>query len=427
MKRILVLALAVLVCAAGFGQSRDEDMSKYLAQDAVVMKDGKVVFSDNVKLVPGCTGEHARTVASAWLEKFLEQGNKGRNKVVTDEQDKITAVAQKELVFQKSALAYDKADMDYVLTLYIRDGECSLDIDRIRYNYNDGNGYETIVAENYIIYGEAVNKKGTKLLPITGKFRRKTIDAAEEIFASFREGMKYCSVEGVAELSKVVPQIAAAVPQTAVPQSAATQKAVSQATVSQEMTVLQPQPVPQPQQETAVPQSKGAGMEGYRKIAPDKIPGNVMKMISQDWMLITAGNKGKFNMMTASWGGFGILYNKPVAICFVNPARYTYSIMEGSDTFTLTFYTEAYRDALQYCGTKSGRDEDKVKGSGLTPMETENGAMAFSQAWMVIECRKMLSQSLSPDAIADPVEKAKRAAQPMHKMYIGEILNVWVK
>jgi hypothetical protein len=53
--------------------------------------------------------------------------------------------------------------------------------------------------------------------------------------------------------------------------------------------------------------------------------------------------------------------------------------------------------------------------------------MAFSQAWMVVECRKMLSQSLSPDAIADPAERAKRAAQPMHKMYIGEILNVWVK
>jgi flavin reductase (DIM6/NTAB) family NADH-FMN oxidoreductase RutF len=220
----------------------------------------------------------------------------------------------------------------------------------------------------------------------------------------------------------VVPQIAAAVSQAAEPQTATPQQAVAPA-----VAVQHPQQVYQPQQTAAVPENQSSGMEGYRKIAPDKIPGNVMKMISQDWMLITAGNREKFNMMTASWGGFGILYNKPVAICFINPARYTYSIIEGSDTFTLTFYTEAYRDALQYCGTKSGRDEDKVKGSGLTPMETQNGAMAFSQAWMVVECRKMLSQSLSPDAIADPAERAKRAAQPMHKMYIGEILNVWVK
>jgi flavin reductase (DIM6/NTAB) family NADH-FMN oxidoreductase RutF len=150
-------------------------------------------------------------------------------------------------------------------------------------------------------------------------------------------------------------------------------------------------------------------------------------MISKDWMLITAGNKDKFNMMTASWGGFGVLYNKPVAICFVNPARYTYQLMESGDTYTLTFYTEVYRDALKYCGSKSGRDEDKVAGSGLEPVQMESGAMAFRQAWMVIECKKLLSQSLSPDAIADPAERAKRAAQPMHKMYIGEILNVWVK
>ena len=411
------MALAILVCAAGFGQDKDMDMSKYLAQDAVVMKDGKVVFSDAVKLVQGCSYQQARTIAMEWLGKYLEQENKGRNRIVTDEGEKIVAVAHKELIFQKSAFAYDKADMEYVLTLYIKDGECVLDMERIRYNYNDGTGNETILAEDYITYADAVNKKGTKLLPITGKFRRKTIDAAQEAFASFREGMKYCSVEGVAELSKVMPQIAATAPQPA-----ASQQAVAPA-----VAVQQPQQVYQPQQTSAFPENQSSGMEGYRKIAPDKIPGNVMKMISQDWMLITAGNREKFNMMTASWGGFGILYNKPVAICFINPARYTYSVIEGSDTFTLTFYTEAYRDALQYCGTKSGRDEDKVKGSGLTPMETQNGAMAFSQAWMVVECRKMLSQSLSPDAIADPAERAKRAAQPMHKMYIGEILNVWVK
>ena len=168
-------------------------------------------------------------------------------------------------------------------------------------------------------------------------------------------------------------------------------------------------------------------MQGFRKISPEEIPGNAIKMISKDWMLITAGGKEKFNMMTASWGGFGVLYNKPVAICFVNPARYTYQLMESGDTYTLTFYTEVYRDALKYCGSKSGRDEDKVAGSGLEPVEMESGAMAFKQAWMVVECKKLLSQSLSPDAIADPAEKAKRAAQPMHKMYIGEILNVWVK
>ena len=49
MKRIFVLALAILVCAAGFGQDNGVDMSKYLAQDAVVMKDGKEFYGVNVE------------------------------------------------------------------------------------------------------------------------------------------------------------------------------------------------------------------------------------------------------------------------------------------------------------------------------------------------------------------------------------------
>ena len=83
-------------------------------------------------------------------------------------------------------------------------------------------------------------------------------------------------------------------------------------------------------------------------------------------MLITAGNDQQFNPMTASWGGLGNLYNKPVTFCFINPARYTYDIMDKGDTYTLTFYTETYREALNYCGHNSGKDKDKVKAVSYT-------------------------------------------------------------
>ena len=131
-------------------------------------------------------------------------------------------------------------------------------------------------------------------------------------------------------------------------------------------------------------------------------------------------------MMTASWGGLGHMYNKPVAFCFINPTRYTYQLMENNDPYTLSFYTETYRDILNYCGTNSGRDKDKVKEAGLTPITTPSGSKAFSEAWMIIECRKMVSQSLIPEALHDSQAKEKWGTQ-LHKMYIGEILNVWVK
>ena len=101
--------------------------------------------------------------------------------------------------------------------------------------------------------------------------------------------------------------------------------------------------------------------------------------------------------------------------------------MESGDTYTLSFYTEAYRDALNYCGHNSGKDADKVKAAGLTPITTPSGAKAFSEAWLILECKKLVSQSLIPEALADPALKTQWSGKPMHKMYIGEIINVWVK
>jgi flavin reductase (DIM6/NTAB) family NADH-FMN oxidoreductase RutF len=153
----------------------------------------------------------------------------------------------------------------------------------------------------------------------------------------------------------------------------------------------------------------------------------MIKMLNEDWMLITAGAPTAFNMMTASWGGIGVLYGKPVVTCYINPARHTYRLMETGDTYTLTFYTEAYRDALLYCGSNSGRDTDKVKGSGLTPLTTPSGNKAFSEAWLIIECRKLVGQALSHDALFDEKVKSEWAGKQLHKMYIGEITQVWVK
>lgn len=409
MRRILVLLIVLVLPVLVEAQDKNGAVDKYLQKEAVPVKEGKVVFTDSLQLMEGFTPAQLGDVAKKCLEDIIAEGNGKKNMIVSQKENSVAAVYQTDLVFKSSSFSLDKASMECLLMLNFKDGKCWLDIERIKYAYDDGTGMETIYAEDYITYENSVNKKGTKLFPVPGKFRRATIDAMEAVFASFRSGFKYYTKAGYAEVVKAAPKVAAVAPAAVAPAPAV--PAVPLAVVEAKTEAM----------------SVAADMQGFRKISPEEIPGNAIKMISKDWMLITAGGKDKFNMMTASWGGFGVLYNRPVAICFVNPARYTYQLMESGDTYTLTFYTEAYRDALKYCGSKSGRDEDKVAGSGLEPIQMDSGAMAFKQAWMVIECKKLLSQSLSPDAIADPAEKAKRAAQPMHKMYIGEILNVWVK
>ena len=96
---------------------------------------------------------------------------------------------------------------------------------------------------------------------------------------------------------------------------------------------------------------------------------DALNLIGKQWMLVTAGTSEKFNTMTASWGGLGWLWNKPVAFVFIRPERYTHGFIEASDCMTLSFYGEEYREALKICGTKSGRDIDKVAATGLTPVK----------------------------------------------------------
>jgi hypothetical protein len=196
-----------------------------------------------------------------------------------------------------------------------------------------------------------LNKDKSKLVRGLSKFRVKTVDFADALFTNAQTAMG----------------AAPAVAQTAAP--AATAAAVQVATVKPDVSSI-------PAVTANTPSASGtASLNGYKAIAPDKIPGNIIKMLSEDWMLITAGNNSQFNMMTASWGGLGFLYEKPVTYCFINPTRYTYQLMEKNDTYTLSFYTEAYRNALQYCGSNSGKDTDKVKGAGLTPITTPLGNM----------------------------------------------------
>ncbi|HBA53009.1 MAG TPA: flavin reductase, partial [Syntrophorhabdus aromaticivorans] len=105
-----------------------------------------------------------------------------------------------------------------------------------------------------------------------------------------------------------------------------------------------------------------------REISPEMITDNTFKLIGKDWMLVTAGSEAAFNTMTAAWGGLGVLWDKKICFCVIRPTRYTYAFMEKSEDFTLSFFEERYRDVLTYCGTKSGKDIDKVTQTGLTPV-----------------------------------------------------------
>lgn len=167
-----------------------------------------------------------------------------------------------------------------------------------------------------------------------------------------------------------------------------------------------------------------------KEIAPTEITENMISLIGKDWLLVTAGDESSFNTMTASWGMIGFLWNKPVAMIFVRPERYTYEFMERKERFSLSFFTKEYRSALMLCGTKSGRDVDKVKETGLTPYFTPEGTPAFAEAKLVIECRTLYKDGLKPELFVDkePVGAWYGGKHGnFHAFYVAEIVGAWVK
>jgi flavin reductase (DIM6/NTAB) family NADH-FMN oxidoreductase RutF len=166
----------------------------------------------------------------------------------------------------------------------------------------------------------------------------------------------------------------------------------------------------------------------FKEVSIYSLKDNVFQRIGKDWMLITAGSKEHFNTMTAAWGGWGFLWQKPVVFIFVRPNRYTYEFTEKNDFFTLSFFEPKYQDILQFCGTNSGRDVDKIKETGLIPLNTDNGNVYFQQSNLVIECRKLYYDDIEPGKFLDSSLDAKMyPKQDYHRVYTGEVISCMVK
>lgn len=164
----------------------------------------------------------------------------------------------------------------------------------------------------------------------------------------------------------------------------------------------------------------------FQKVDPKTLDLNPFAAIGSQWMLITAGTAEQCNTMTASWGGLGVLWGVPMATAYIRPQRYTRQFVDENKYFTLCFFGEEYRPQLNLCGTKSGRDVDKVKECGFTLAAGTGGAPYFEQADLVLVCRKRMSMPMDPAAMPEDV-KEKWYQGDYHTMYWGEIVEALKK
>ena len=165
----------------------------------------------------------------------------------------------------------------------------------------------------------------------------------------------------------------------------------------------------------------------FQSVDPKSLDLNVFSAIGEKWMLITAGTAERCNTMTASWGGLGVIWGAPAATCYIRPQRYTKEFVDREEYFTLTFFPEEYRKQLSLCGSKSGRDVDKVKECGFTVKTAQCGAPYFAEAELVLVCRKRFAQEMDPNNMPQEIREKWYPQQDYHTLYIGEIVEVFEK
>ena len=165
----------------------------------------------------------------------------------------------------------------------------------------------------------------------------------------------------------------------------------------------------------------------FKKIEPTGIQDNVLRLLNENWALLTAGTQEKFNTMTISSGAMGNMFRKNVFYVYIRPDRYTKEFVDASDCFTVSFFAPEYKPQLTICGRKSGRDTDKIAECGFTPAFADCGAPYFEEANLVIVCRKIYKEETDPAGFIDEGISAWYPRKDYHTAYAGEIIEVLTK
>ncbi len=162
-----------------------------------------------------------------------------------------------------------------------------------------------------------------------------------------------------------------------------------------------------------------------KEISLDKFEFSPFNKIAKDWMLVSAGTPESCSTLTASWGGVGVLWGKNVVFSFIRPQRHTLEFIDQEDYFSITFLKDGYRDALNYCGSHSGGENQKITEAGLHLAEFKE-APIFKEASLTFICKKLYRQPLEPKYLLDQtLDERWYPNKDYHNMFVGEIVHVF--
>ncbi len=151
----------------------------------------------------------------------------------------------------------------------------------------------------------------------------------------------------------------------------------------------------------------------------------VMKKMQTTGLLLTTWKKdGSANAMTIGWGMIGNIWSRPIWQVLVRPSRYTFELLQHERRFAVNVLPYSRKDALTLCGTKSGRDLDKIKASNLTIVEGQGvGSPIINESIISYECLIVHENDFIPERMLPDIREGNYPSGDFHRVYWGQIIN----
>ncbi|MGP1475869.1 MAG: DUF4468 domain-containing protein [Phocaeicola sp.] len=380
-KALLIIYCMIMSLNVVFAQ----DDSKYL-RGAVPMTNGKVVFSSTIN-APTLTKAELYNIILNWANNYFKPDPNDNGKLAprvilqNADEGQIVGYGEQYIVFTSSFMSLDRTRVMYHLIINCVDGKVNMDMMRIHYLYDENrNGGLKYDAETWIDDKTAVNKKNTKLQPICGKFRKKTIDLKDEIFKSAQNAV------GEYLISRDQKNAQAQQKQVE------TQQPAQQVTMTQNVTDQQNnESVVTPPKHNPIREVKQSNIKEAVNTLKDETTitrdntATIEKEIKDASRITVASEGDELTLSEESWGGFGEMFGKKVLFILVDTQKTMANMMfTNNDSYEIRFY-------------KNGQNQ---------PVQT-------------IKCKKLTQQSTKGSEAMKINSKAK--PESTYNMYVGEV------
>lgn len=164
-----------------------------------------------------------------------------------------------------------------------------------------------------------------------------------------------------------------------------------------------------------------------RPVKFDEISDIINKQLPKGAFLTVRDRDGRLNTMTIGWGSVGYMWFKTVFVAMVRKSRYTFDLIENANDFTVNVpLNDQLKEALKFCGTKSGRDFDKFKEANLTPIKAqETFSDVIEECELNIECKILYKQAIDDEYMSGEIRKIYGPEKDYHTYYYGEIVSCY--